>query len=185
MHINRKAVTWNLKAVSMVWKCARTAVQEPALMSVLVVLFFGFAAVQPAIPYDDEPDTVIDRNVPFEMWAPWYNSDNTEVEDEVLLRGQMHVVIQVWLSGEDHIDRVTFHVNAVGVNGTSETTGQRFRLTGGYTKDLQDPDITLNPDGTIDLPFLEGDLQISKVDPEPARLTQVLSAGGTAGVVFV
>lgn len=140
------------------------------------------SAAQPGLSQTGEPDIEIDRDIPYEQVTPWWSDDGTGVEDEVLLTGKLHVVLKVWLSGQNHIDRVTYRANALGINGTSETTGQRFRLTGSFSLDLRNPALTINPDGFVDLPIREYALQLSKVDPEPARLTADSSVGSTASV---
>jgi hypothetical protein len=145
----------------------------------VVLLVAQHAYSQTALPQTVEVD------VPFEMLAPWYSPDGSEVEDEVMLRGTLKVTTRTWQTRPDHIDRFYLHANAVDIHGTSETTGQRFRLTGSFKFDLHHPEVTFNPDGTFDVPTQDFTLRLQKVDPEPARLTEDLfgSTGATAAVV--
>ena len=144
---------------------ALTRSMAPWLLA--VVAFAGWAV--PASSQTDEPGTV-DVDIPFELRAPWYNPDHTEIEDEVLLLGTLHVTARLWTSGANHIDRVALHANAVDIHGTSETTGQRFRLNGSFSIDLRDPEVTFNADGSFTLPPQRFSLRLHKVDPEPAIL---------------
>ena len=125
-------------------------------------------------------------DVPFEMVVPWYNRDRTEVEDEVRLIGTLHVTTRTWAARSDHVDRFALHANAVDIHGTSETTGQRFRVNGSFSFDLRDPEGTFNPDGTFNVAMQPWSLRMHKVDPEPARLTEDLtgSTGATTAVVY-
>ena len=156
----------------------------PMVLCLLVVAFFG--AVPVARSQSGQISTV-DVDVPFELRTPWFNPAGTEVVDEVLLQGTLHVTTQTWASAPEHIDRFALHANAVDVHGTSETTGQRFRLNGSFSFDLRDPDVTFNADGTFNVPLQEVSLRLHKVDPEPARLSQNLdlSTGATAVSIFV
>jgi hypothetical protein len=138
-----------------------------------VGLVIGFTNIE-SYSQTDEPVTV-EIDVPFETRAPWFTRNRLEIEDEVLLRGTLHVTSRVWASSSTHIDRVALHANAVDIYGTSETTGQRFRLNGSFSIDLRDPNVTINPDGSFDMPFQQGSLFLHKVDPEPASLTGSLS----------
>ena len=146
-----------------------------ALWLLAVAVFAGWAAPQ-ANAQSNVPSTV-EADVPFETRVPWFNRDHTAVEDEVTMRGTLHIVNKVWQSSPTHVDRITIHVNAVDIHGTSETTGQRFRINGSASTDLRNPDVTFNADGSINLPPAEYRLLFHKVDPEPARVDATLSGG--------
>jgi hypothetical protein len=137
----------------------------------LVVLAGLFATSSNALP---NGPIRIDADIPFEMLAPWWNPEHTEVEDEVLLRGTLHVTQRTWVSGTRHVDRLAIQGNAVDIHGTSDATGQRFRLNGSYTIDLRDPEGTLSPEGIFTLAPQTVYLRLHKVDPEPARLDAYL-----------
>lgn len=159
---------------------------KPMVLSLLVVAVFAAWAVPRAYSQPDEPYTVT-ADVPFEMLAPWYNPDRTEVIDEVLLRGTLRVTTRTWASSATDIDRFALHANAVNIRGTSETTGQRFRLNGSFSFDLRDPEVTFNADGTFNVPLQPWELRLHFVDPEPARLSQYLGGGtgATGASVYV
>lgn len=149
----------------------------------LIVFSIGILLVHFVVAQEkEEPDIMTDRDIPYEMQAPWFNDDNSAVEDEVLLRGTLHVVTKVWLSDANHVDRIVINGNAKGIKGTSETTGQRFRLTGAFSFDLRDPDVEINPDGSVDLPQMKYTFQLSLVDPEPAKLTANTESYASFGV---
>jgi hypothetical protein len=143
---------------------------------------------QGAYSQEGEPQRTLEADVPFEMIAPWYKNPKkrTELLDEVVMRGTLKVTARIWQTRLDHIDRFSFHANAVDISGTSETTGQRYRVTGTFSYDLRDPDVTFNPDGTFTVPDQPFKLKMLMVDPEPARLTDDLfgTTGATAAAVF-
>lgn len=141
---------------------------EFSLALLLVVAIFASWSVPSTDARTNGPG-IVDVHVPFEFRAPWFNQDRTEIVDEVLLRGTLHVTSRVW-STAGHVDRVALHANAVDIHGTSETTGQRFRLTGSFSQDLLDPDVTVNDDGFFTLPQQQFTLRLFKVDPSPAQL---------------
>ena len=136
--------------------------------------------------YSQTQQATVDVDVPFELIAPWFNADHTEIIDQVLLRGTLHVTTRTWQSSPDHIDRFALHANAVDIHGTSDTTGQRYRLNGSFSYDLHDPEVTFNEDGTFNVPMQPFTLRLHMVDPEPARLTQDLvgSTGATGAAVY-
>lgn len=112
----------------------------------------------------------MDVNLPFETRAPWFNRDRTAVVDEVVVRGTLHMTGGLWSTTPTHIDRMMLHINVVDIKGTSETTGQRYRVHGTWDMDVRDPDIQINPDGTFPLPLDGLHLSLRKVDPEPSQL---------------
>ena len=146
-----------------------------ALWLLAVAIFAGWAA--PRVNAQSNVPGTVEADVPFEMRVPWFNREHTAVEDEVTLRGTLYIVNKVWMSSTTHVDRITIHVNAVDIHGTSETTGQRFRLNGSSSVDLRNPDVTFNADGTINLPPAQYKLFLHKVDPEPARLDSLPFGG--------
>lgn len=144
------------------------------ILSVLLVWSAPHASAQPQQPNRIEVD------VPFEDRAPWWNRDHTEVEDEVLLRGTLHVSGRVWAANPTHIDRVAVHINLVDVHGTSETTGQRYRLHGTYDLDVRDPQIAVDQFGKFNLPLNDIHFRLRKVDPEPALLNNEYGSSSLA-----
>jgi hypothetical protein len=140
----------------------------------LILMGIIAVAAQPARAQSN-PFTSISDSMPVEILAPWFDRERTEVEDEVVLRGSLHFTVRVWKTGV-HVDRFQFHGNVVDVHGTSEATGQRFRLNGAVSFDLLDPAVTYNPDGTFNLPPQDVKFFLHKVDPEPARLDSYLGA---------
>ena len=153
------------RSVTIFWRC---------------LAFIGLLAVPFAYSQSGEPRT-IDVDVPFEMIAPWVTPEG-ELEDEVRLQGTLHVTTRTWASTPGIIDRFYLHANAVNIHGTSETTGQRYRLNGSFNFDLRDPEVTFNPDGSFNIPFQPSTLRLHKVDPGPATLTAnlYLMNGATA-----
>jgi len=101
---------------------------------------------------------------------PRWNPDHTEIIDRVYLSGTIHTVTEIWMSSETLVDRLKITANLERVNGTSETTGQRYRLVGSSVVDLAHPNVTFRPDGSFTSPILKFTFNFMKVDPEPARL---------------
>jgi hypothetical protein len=159
------------------------ALGKTAALALFVLFILAGWSAAPGYSQTGQPRTTV-VDVPFDMMAPWYTPDG-ELEDEVRLRGTLHVTARTWAARPDHIDRYALHANAVDIYGTSETTGQRFRLTGSFGYDLRDPEVTFNPDGSFSVPMQPWKLHFFKVDPEPARLTSDLtgSTGATAAAV--
>lgn len=171
--------------VPIVLSTSSRLLKKAAMFSVAVV---ALLAGQTAYSQSDEPDRTIYADVPFEMVQPWYKNPKRPVElvDEVVMRGTLRTTTRIWQTRPDHIDRFAFHANAVDIEGTSETTGQRYRINGSFSYDLRDPEVTFNPDGTFTVPDQEWKLRMHMVDPEPARLTSDLfgSTGATAAVIY-
>lgn len=126
----------------------------------------------------------INTDIPYEARVPWFNPEHTEVEDEVLLQGTMHLNSRVWWSSPTHVERIVVHLNVVDVHGTSETTGQRFRLNGSYSLDQRDPEGTLGPDGLFIMTLEEVGFFLHKVDPEPARLDGWITTRTSIGASY-
>ena len=133
-------------------------------------------------------DRTIEADVPFEVRAPWFKNPTTrsELVDEVLLTGTLKMTMRIWQSSPERIDRFALNANAVDIKGTSETTGQRYKVNGSFNYDLRNPEVTFNPDGTFTVPEQPFTLRMHMVDPEPARLSQGLagSTGATMPAVF-
>ena len=147
----------------------------------LTVVICAWWAV-PANSQSRKPKT-FDADLPYESLAPWWNRSHTEVEDEVLLRGTLHLTAKVW-STSTGIERIVIHLNAVDIHGTSETTGQRFRLNGAFSLDQRDPDVTLNPDGVFVFPF-KFPLRLHKVDPEIGRVDGYVQGSGSFSASYM
>lgn len=164
-------------------------INSPKLKNAVAIIgFVMFLATHGAYSQSDEPDRTVYADVPFEMFLPWHKDPKVPVElvDEVVMRGTLKTTTRIWQSSPDHIDRFSFHANAVDIYGVSETTGQRYRITGSFSYDLRDPEVTFNPDGTFTVPDQPWKLRMHMVDPEPARLTSDLfgSTGATAAAVY-
>jgi len=138
-----------------------------------VICAFAFSAAQ--LPAQTTTPATADVDLPFELRAPWYNSDRTAITDQVTLRGTLHVSTRVWAANSTHIDRIAIFANAVDIYCTSETTGQRFRLDGAFSFDIRDPNVTFLPDGSFTLPQQQASLHLHKVDPEPADVNSDLN----------
>lgn len=115
------------------------------------------------------PDT-ISGSAPIEGWVSVWNPDHTEIIDSVYLSGLVHSVTQVWMLSDTQVNRVKISANVDQVDGTSEATGQRYRLVGSSVVDLQNPSVTFNEDGSFSLPAQSFTFTLLRVDPEPARL---------------
>jgi len=76
------------------------------IWSLCLAAIFILAVILPSGSYSQtsQPLTV-DVDVPFEVRAPWYNREHTEVVDEVLLIGKLHVTTRTWAARPDHVDR--------------------------------------------------------------------------------
>ena len=161
--------------------CKHHFARASVFPSILLVTLILTVWAAPRTNAQSTPFRTVDVAVPFDMMAPWFTLDG-ELEDEVRLQGTLHVTTKTWAATPGHIDRFSLHANAVDIHGTSETTGQRFRLNGSFSFDLRDPDVTFNPDGSFNVPMQPWKLRLHKVDPEPARLTSDLfgSTGATA-----
>ena len=142
-----------------------------------------FICGQTAYSQPDQPDRTIYADVPFEMVAPWFRNPKTRTDlvDEVVMQGTLKITMRIWQTSPDKIDRFALHANAVDIKGTSETTGQRYRINGSFSYDLIDPEVTFNPDGTFTVPDQPFQLRMHMVDPAPAQLTATVS--GSSGAI--